>query len=252
MNFTDVRTACDRFGQLLLSTTSRSYIDAISVEEPSGPEDELHFLKLIVWCYAFWFEAGHPAVKHVASLLRTSSPENFKIVSESFRSVQYLRTVRAHNMLSTSREDEYKTTQAKLWLIIAGGEPTNWQRCCRRLCEDVTKAVDLLHQAWAAVTIDDEDARSGKEQLQLAVQREWPAHNFDRLVEEAVIRVGLESFDIVAYRVTRIARWQELTKFFSDSQDAERALRRAIFRELESLFGGTGDGGVAVSPRADP
>jgi hypothetical protein len=250
MKFADVKVACDQFGLLLLTTTSRRYIAPISVEEPTGTEDELHFFKLVLWCYVFWFEACHPAGKHIASLLRTSTPTDYKKVMDAFRAVQQLRTVRAHNMQPTSKEDEYKTTQAGLWLTTSGGEPTDWQKCCRRLCESIATSVGLLHRTWTAVTSEDDDAEIGKAQLQMAVDREWPAHRFDRLLEEAAARAGLESLDIVAYRTTRLTRWQELAKFFVDSQDAEQALRRAILRELEDIFGKEGDSEIAIPPQA--
>lgn len=237
MKFADVKSACGQFGEVLRATTSRDYIEAINVEEPTGTEDELHFIKLVMWCYVFWFEASDPAGKHVASLLRTASPDDHKKVNETFRSVHALRTVRAHNLRMTDRGDDYTRVQARLWIVSTAGEPADWEQCCRRLCEEVTASVKLLIQAWTSVTENAEDAEAGVERLRLSVDREWPAYRFDRLVAAASAELGLDGLDVVAYRTKRLSGWKELSRLFGDDRAIEEALNRAIFRELEVLFG---------------
>ena len=69
------------------------------MEEPTVAEDELHFVRLVLWSYVFWFEASHPASKHVVSLLRTAKPTEARTVEATFRGMQYLRRIRAYNLL---------------------------------------------------------------------------------------------------------------------------------------------------------
>jgi hypothetical protein len=53
MSFVQLKDVCDEFRTLLRAATGRELIDAVSVDEPKEPEDELHFIKLVSWCYVF-------------------------------------------------------------------------------------------------------------------------------------------------------------------------------------------------------
>ncbi len=93
MNFAQLKSACDRFHALLREATGRTLIDAVTVDEPKEPQDELHFIKLVSWCYVFIFEANH-ATRYILSLLRIANPDEHKAVTSTFEQVNNLRTVR--------------------------------------------------------------------------------------------------------------------------------------------------------------
>ncbi len=74
-------------------------------------------------------------------------------------------------------------------------------------------------------------------ELKAFVDGELPAHKFDRMIEVAAAGIGFQTFDVVAYRSSRLTRWQELFRLFADKEEAEQALQRAIGCELRDLFG---------------
>ena len=68
------------------------------------------------------------------------------------------------------------------------------------------------------------------------------AHEFDGFVELAARELGLRDFDCVKFRSSndRLERWRRLVEFFQTRQGAEKALRRAILKELMDVFGARG------------
>jgi hypothetical protein len=237
MSFSDLKRACDDFRETLLLTTKHNCIYTVTVSEPSGDEDELYFVRLVLWCYVFWFEACHPAGSHLVSLLKVGSATDYRKVDEIFRVVRSLRTATAHNLNPPSKQNNYTGEQASIWLAMVGGDPRDWRKCSRRLCEDAKNAVEVLSNTWFSVVGNPEDAPGGIERLLLALTRDWPAHAFDRMLEHAANSVGLTGLDLVAYRTKRIEHWRSLAAFFSNRNDAEVALQRAIRQELVASFG---------------
>lgn len=237
MSFAELKSTCDGFRALLRQATGRELIEAVSVDEPNDPYDELHFVKLVSWCYVFIFEASQPAARFVLSLLRAGNPDVHTAVSSIFEDVNNLRTVRAHNLSPSSKRDDYKKRQADIWLVQNGGDPFDWPRCCRSLYQQVTSAVHRLTEKWSQVTANLEDAASVIEELMIAVNREWPPHAFDRIVEGAVADIGLSGFDCAKYREGRLEQWRALVGLFESRQHAEEAMKVAIRLELERLFG---------------
>jgi hypothetical protein len=140
MSFVRLKSACDGFRTLLRQDTGRELIDAVSVDEPKEPEDELHFIKLVSWCYVFVFEASQPSVKYILSLLRKANPEGHKATRLTFETVNNLRTVRVHNLSAESQRDDQKRRLAHIWLLQNGGTPLDWPYCCHALANEVTSA----------------------------------------------------------------------------------------------------------------
>ena len=196
-----------------------------------------HFFKLVAWCYVFVFEASQPAGKYISTLLRVAKPEEHGTVSATFEMVNHLRTVRVHNLSVQSGRDDYKRRQAHIWLVQNGGDPRDWSACCRSLGYQVTVAIRCLMDRWHQVTASEEDAVAVVKDLMIAVDREWPPHLFDRIVEDAARDIGLGGLDSAKYRESRLDRWRELTNCFESREHAEAAISVAIRRELERLFG---------------
>jgi hypothetical protein len=128
--------------------------------------------------------------------------------------VNNLRSVRVHNLSPENKRDDYKKRQAHIWLIRNGGEPPDWSNCCRSLSSEVSLAIRQLTKKWVQVTANKEDAGSVVSELMIAIDREWPPHAFDRMIEDAASDIGLSGLDCVKYRESRLDRWRELTGFF--------------------------------------
>ena len=221
MKFSDLKSTCHGYRALLHNSTGRELVSAISVAEPDEPQDELHFIKLVAWCYVFVFEASQPATKFIASLLRASNPEEHRAVSLAFENVNNLRTVRVHNLLPTSKGDDYKKRQAHIWLVRNGGNSPDWVNCCGSLCREVILAVERLMHKWTQATKNVDDAAAIVGELIVTIDRDWPPHLFDRIVEGAATDIGLSGFDHVKYRDSRLERWRELVSFFETREQAE-------------------------------
>jgi hypothetical protein len=249
MTFAELRSASEQFRAVLRHGTGRELIAAVSVDEPADPQDELHFIKLVSWCYVFAFEASQPATRYILSLLRAAGPSEHRTVGTMLENVNNLRTVRGHNLIPESKSDDYRVRQANIWLVQNGGEPPEWHRCCGALCAQVTSAITLLRSRWERLTANAEDAATAIHDLMVTIDREWPPHIFDRIVEDAAGEIGLQGLDVVKYRQSRLDRWRELVGFFESREHAETAMRAAIRRELELLFGGlVSKAGLAGAP----
>jgi len=237
MTFGDLKSSCDEFRAVLREATGRELVTAISVDEPVEPQDELHFVKLVSWCYVVLFEASQPATRYILSLLRTANPREHRTVAAIVENVNHLRTVRVHNLSPESKGDDYKQRQANIWLLQNGGEPIDWPRCCQSLCTEVTSAIRLLIEKWRRTTASIEDRAAVIQDLIVTIDREWPPHAFDRMVDNAAREIGLRGFDCVKYRQHRLDKWRDLVGFFESRAHAEAAMNSAIRRELEQVFG---------------
>src|SRR5450756_1816760 len=99
------------------------------LEAPGNDRGDAAFIRSVLWGYVLWFEACQPAGRYLMSIVRNSSPEDQKAASRAFQDVQNLRTYYAHNLLPSSKDDQYKLNQAKVWLAQNGGAERDWDRC---------------------------------------------------------------------------------------------------------------------------
>lgn len=242
MKFFEILNVADNLCALLREASGRELIYAVSVDEPIEPQDELHFFKLVSWCYVFLFEASHPTTRYTLSLLRAADPSEHKIVKTALDNVNNLRTVRVHNLSAESRSDDHKKTQADIWILQNGGNTPDWPSCCAALCTEITSAIGLLTQRWRQLIANADDADVFVRDLIETIDSEWPPHIFDQMILSASESLGLIGLDYVKYRQKRLERWRELTGFFETRATAEKAIRAAIHCELEQLFG------VATTP----
>ncbi len=237
MSFEALAQAAERLRTALHTSTRRDLVAKVSLEAPGNDGGEAAFIKSVLWGYVLWFEACQPAGRYLMNIVRNSSPEEQKTASRAFQDVQNLRTFQAHNLLPSSTSDQYKSNQAKAWLVQNGGAERDWDRCTTKLCSDLAVALDIVCSHWSRVISSPEDAVTAVRGLIDALEREWEPHVFDAMVEEVAISLGLLDFDPVKYRGVRLDDWRKITEFFSDRTSAEAALRRAVKQEMVIKFG---------------
>lgn len=235
MSFSNLRDAAERFRRSVGDACGEEMISSVSVDEPSS-DDELGFYKLVLWSYVFWNEACQPAGRHIASILRSSSPTDAKAVATTFANVGFLRTKLAHN-LGESTGDQHKQTQANIWLVQNGGEPTDWPQCVRQLSEAMSRSINSLTDHWELLLTSPEDAPTAVERLISEVQHDWPVHTFDPIVAEVARALGLEGLEVVSYRLSRHEDWRKFAKMFGTRAEAEIALRRVVLADMTRTFG---------------
>ena len=226
-----------RLRAALHASTGKHLVAEVSLEAPGEGQGEAAFIKSVLWGYVLWFEACQPAGRYLMNIVRNSSPEEHKAASRAFQDLQDLRTFHAHNLLPSSKEDQYKLNQAKAWLVQNGGAAHDWDRCTYKLCSGLTAALDVLCSHWNLLTASPEDAVTAIRTLINSLEREWEPHLFDRMIEEVATSLKLSDFDPVKYRKTRLEDWRKITDFFLDRTSAEAALRRAIHQEMAIKFG---------------
>jgi hypothetical protein len=237
MSFGALAQSAERLRAALHASTGKNLVAEVSLAPPAEHRGEAAFVRSILWGYVLWFEACQPAGRYLMNIVRNSSPEDQKAASRAFQDVQNLRTFHAHNLLPSSKSDQYTLNQAKAWLAQNGGAERDWDRCTSKLCSDLTAALDIICTHWSTVTASPEDAVTAIHGLTDALEREWEPHLFDHMIEEAAISLGLADFDPVKYRGTRIDDWRKITGFFLDRTSAEAAVRRAIQQEMTMKFG---------------
>lgn len=236
MRFGDVKEELESLRECLRESTGSELFDEITVDEPVGHGDELDFFRLVVWGYVMLNEAGAVAIKHLCSMLRISDPSEMKKVSRIREDVHNLRTARTHNLPIGVKSNDHKRRQAEVWVFENGGDPPNWNQCCDVLCQNLATLLRSLLLVWKRSVDSTEDRALSIEQLKMAVDRNWPAHEFDPLVEEAAMALGISGLDIPKFRGAHLDSWRSYLEFFHDTQTARVAIAAVIHNELEARF----------------
>ena len=110
-------------------------IDEISLDEPTGPLDELYFRKTVAWSYALFYESG-VFFRYSKRLLRGRDPNGFKQMLDTMDTVRAARTVHGHNLRSDRTSDQATRRRFDIWLLTNGGTPTKWRECIEALIDD--------------------------------------------------------------------------------------------------------------------
>lgn len=235
MTFGDVEAVCQNFREKLRQSTG-IVLSEVSVERPSDPEDELHFVRLVAWGYVFLVEVASTPIRHIQTILRGADPSEHKKVADALRLVRNLRTSLAHQLSEGSHSDLQTKNFVADWLAINDGDE-RWSMRIRRLCSSICEAIGAIIQKWDALNADKSSRSAAIEAMLSAVERQWPPHLFDRFLEEAAIELGINGMDYPIYRDLRMDGWRKLADCFQSREDAEVALKLAIRSDLRVTFG---------------
>lgn len=238
MKFEDVARAADALSALLTKLTGRSLVEQITVEQPSGSEDELYFIRLVHWTYVLFNEAGQPVFKELQRLVKSMDSQKAGLIGSGKRDIDALRAYTAHNLPPTSSSSERTKRLAIIWLRThGGGPPPNWASCCEALCALVHGMVKALADCLTRATDTEEEARELVSSILAAVDNHWEAYEFDSILDTATENIDLKGLDLVAYRNSRYSEWRDLAGLFSTRDEARIAMSRAILAEVTHLFG---------------
>lgn len=235
MTFGDVESAFQSLSEKLRQSTGIT-LDEVSVERPSAPEDELHFVRLVAWGYVFLVEVASTPIRHIQAILRGADPGEHKKVADALRLVRSLRTFQAHQLSNASSSDFATKDFVSKWLAINDGDQ-RWPTRIRLLCSSICEAIDVIIKKWDALTAKEPSRADAVTALLSAVERQWPPHLFDRFLEEAATELGIHGMDYPRYRDLRLDDWRKLADCFQSRDDAEVALKSAIRSGLRATFG---------------
>ena len=212
-----------------------SALDDITVDVPRCKNDELSFLRLIVWAYVAINETGKIPLGFLKELPPLSNYDPL------MPHVHALRTWMSHNLSFTKKHDLRTLRVATSWFLSSCGKGTpstsqEWEKCfttlCRELYELFAKATDAC-DAFITAT----DGPSLIEQLRKRIDRKWEAYRFDQYVQDAAYRLGYSGLNAVSIRQRHLDQWRKVVAA-ADDQSIERLLTLAVEASLVEFMSG--------------
>lgn len=239
MNFSTLQEAAIDFTNIVNADLERAAIHPMTLEVPEPPPNELHFHKLVVWCYGFFYEAAVDVLKECKALLKTRAPEQTNQYERSARVVQNLRTYKVHN-LAPKKENVWKQQMAQTWIADATANGRGFEGATQELCEITLAMLAAMTSAWKESTQDPGDREQLIERFVRSLENTWEPHQLDEIVRSVAEDIGLKGFDAKGFRERHLETWRDSAKCFVDRDAATLGLRRTIRQAMENTFGGTG------------
>lgn len=236
MTFSQLQEAALAFTSMVNEDLGQTAIQPMTLEAPEPPPDELHFHKLVVWCFGFFYEAAADILKECRAMLKTRAPEQTNRYDQSSRVIQNLRTYKVHN-LPPINGNQKKQATAKDWIADASDNNRGFSGATDDLCKLALDMLSIVSHAWKESTQDAADRAQLVDIILLSLQRTWQPHQFDEIVRQVTDEIGLKGFDAVAFRSTNINKWRDNARYFIDRETADIGLRRIIRRDMENTFG---------------
>ena len=234
-DFSTLNAAVADLRNLLSSCVGSEALSDISVRLPSGKNDEASFLRLINWSYVLIFEAGRVAIPYLLEFRKRDcdSPYDPQVACERVRS---LRTWISHNMFLENDRDLKLSRNVHRWFHnTCGVSPPQtacqWENCCHTLCAEVIKVIECCQVATNHILSLDDDGQETIADLRRRIQKVWPAYEFDKLVNDAAIRIGLK-INVKTFRERRLNKWREFVEYIPESDNPEGQVIRMIERDL--------------------
>lgn len=236
MNFELLRDATSQFTSTVNGALKREAIKPVTLEIPEPPPDDLHFNKLVVWCYGFFYEAAIDVLKEFKALLKQGSPERTNRFDRGTKIVNNLRTFKVHN-LPPSKDNDVKRRQAEAWIAEASSSGQGIAGATQELCRITLEMVNDLIAAWKDATNDAGDSGQLVERMLMAIDRTWQPHELDAIVRDVATEINLLGFDPKAFRDLHLEEWRKGASCFIDREAAAVGLRRLIRSAIQSKFG---------------
>ena len=230
-NVTDLRNS-------LRTYVGTAALPEISIRPPVGSTDEASFLRLTGWSYALLYESGRVTIPFLLGL--PPFADNSRMSPAASRElVRSLRTWSSHN-LGLSDHDVSVSREALGWFNAMCGtqsptEPDDWETCFTALCREVNHIVTHCNRTVDLVVRSAEDGHATVTDLLRRLDRNWPSHEFDKLVGDICIRLG-ESIDIHKFRSTRLQSWREHLESLPDGENLKNHMIRRIERDVLDYF----------------
>jgi hypothetical protein len=200
---------------------------------PTRDDDELSFIRLVVWSYALLQENGRVALRFLRELGKMpKGPVNDCVMS--------LRAWLTHNLSLTSDSDQQRMNIARSWIRATCGrhinlESEHWQQCFNGLCAALS---EMLNGALESCAVLDHhvDGPRNVEELRQRLTKNWDAHVFDGYVRESANLLGLDDIDIVAFRLKHLTQWRKVVEVAADGT-SHRLLTQRVEGDLLTWFG---------------
>ena len=238
MSFSSLNAEVLELRRALQVYVGRNALEEISVRPPIGNDDEASFLRLTSWSYALLFEVGRVSIPFLLRLpsRKGIADRNLLRVRES---VQSLRTFCFHN-LGLTEHDARLSRIARDWHHEKCGtvfpkQSQEWRGCFEGLCSEVSQVIVHCHGVVDNVLASQTDGRGTIVELKRRLDRNWPGHSFDRLVEDILVRMD-RKMNVTAFRNQHLSNWRKYLECIPEGIDIETEIIPLIERDVLNHF----------------
>lgn len=236
MTFLSLQEAAVAFTKMVNEDLGQVVVQPVTLDTPEPPPDELHFTRLVLWCYGFFYEAAADVLKECKALLKTREPGQTNQYENSARIVQNLRTYKVHN-LPPSKGNLNKQQMAQQWISDAVAKGQGIASATEELCNITLAMLSAVTTAWKESTKDPGDRAQLVERVLRSFEETWAPHQLDDIVKDVAEEIGLIGFNAKEFRAIHIETWRSNARCFEDRETATVGLRRIIRRAMENTFG---------------
>lgn len=219
----------------LRSFVGERALSEVTIRPPAGQADEASFLRLVAWSYALVFEAGRVTIPYLLDL-PDATPDAKPNPKAARHLVHDLRTWGFHNLGFSNDQDLAVSQRSQMWFVsTCGAYPPNdsetWQTCFLALCSEVEAIVAHCQVAMVQVLSSTDDGQAATADLRRRIDRVWPAYEFDKLIGDAAVRLGIR-VDARKFREPRLPKWRGFLESIPGGDDPESQMIRMIERDL--------------------
>jgi len=213
----------------------------MNIRPPASEEDEAAFLRLTGWCYVLLFEAGRVSIPFLLELRGGTLPLGSAGPHIATRKmVQGLRTALSHNLGFQSNHELEIRKAVSVWFLetcqeVVPSSAAAWRTCFVRLCNDVVALLNYCSTMLSSVATSVEDRDNTFDSLRRRLSLDWPAHEFDALIEDAAARLG-EKINARSFRDPRLPSWRRFLGTLPQSADPRLEMERLIDGEVAEHF----------------
>lgn len=238
MTFSSLNAEVSELRRALQVYVAPEALEEITVSHPAGNSDEASYLRLTSWCYVLLFEVGRVTIPFLLNLPSTKGRADKNLLSVR-KNVRSIRTFCFHNLGFTAR-DVQLSRKARDWHREKCGTDTpkqkqEWRNCFRSLCSEVSDVVGHCHGTVDNVLASPIDGEGAIAELRRRLDRNWPAHRFDRFVEEILVQIGRE-LNVTAFRNQHLTNWREYLEYLPEGDDVETEMIQLIERDVLNFF----------------
>lgn len=239
MTFAGLNAAFVDLRNSVRSFVGDNALQEITIRPPASDGDELSFVRLVAWCYAFVFESGRVTVPYLLRLSQ-SLPGNAFDNDRVTSLVHDLRTWNFHNLGYHSERDAEISRRVQRWFrqtcqSYPPHEAGEWRHCFLELTGEVRSVILCCQRATTMILADPQDGKVATNDLRRRIDRAWPTHEFHKLVGDVAFRLGAR-VDIKKFTARRLHRWREVLECVPDSDDPDDHVIRMIERDLSEYL----------------
>lgn len=217
----------------------------VSHQIPNFENQELGFIRTVSWLYAHYFEAGSVGINYLNNYIRKSESLDLNCSEDIIihaETVRVLRTQLQHNLMFDSESDAKTSQDCSEWYKQKCGtrQPhldQHWSACNIAITSQAKLFLNLNLEAIRQIEADKDMQIIVLEGWQRRLERNHPAHEFDRVIEAAATDFGMNSLRITSFRQRHLSTWRDKLELLKDGYDFESEARFIIESSLLDEFG---------------